>query len=402
MLRPYLQVLQAPGAAKPFFNGFLGSLAISMHSLAVLLLVRETTGSFAQAGAIAAALSAGGAVGLIVQGRLVDRYGQGVILIPAGAICGCSLALLAPLATTHSSAWAMGCLATMAGVSIPAVPSAMRVLWPDLLPAFDARTTAYALHSVQHQTSTIVGPLVVAGALLVAGPAAAVLITAALAAGAAIGFAATSASRRWRPTRVARGWKLRSVTHRGVRTLLVTSLGVGGVGGFVSVGVSAVAVDHGAASLAGVLLAGYSVGGIVGGLIYGSLSRRTSRHTHLALALVGEAVVLATLSVTAVSLVSLHPLAVVPLLVGAGAIGAPITIAASTLLDTVVTKESLTESYTALIATGLLGMAGGSYVAGSLGELVGENAIFAAAALTFVMAALWTWSRRRTLEGQPS
>ena len=54
----------------------LGSLPIGMYILAILLLSREATGSFAEAGRVSGAFGLANAFGAVGQGRLMDRLGQ--------------------------------------------------------------------------------------------------------------------------------------------------------------------------------------------------------------------------------------------------------------------------------------------------------------------------------------
>jgi len=58
-------------------------IPIAGMSLAVILLVRAETGSFASAGVVEAAFAIATAVSLPVQGRLIDRLGQPGILAVA-------------------------------------------------------------------------------------------------------------------------------------------------------------------------------------------------------------------------------------------------------------------------------------------------------------------------------
>jgi hypothetical protein len=397
-----------PGVATPLVACLFAALAINMQALSVLLLTRESSGSFAQAGTVAAALGLGSAAGLVVQGNLLDRYGHTLVLVPGGAVCCGSLVLLTLATSASAPLTVVALVAATAGVSVPAVPSAMRVLSPALIAEPGLRTSAYALLAIQLQVSTVLGPLIVSGVLLIADARAAVLGTGLLAVGAAVGFAATRASRRWRPAGPARRWPLHGAASPGLRTLLGTGLGAGAVGGLIAVGVPAVAVAHGTASLAGVLLAVSAVGGIIGGFGYGarggrleiSLGSRSWRPplwTQLVLAQTGETVAAIGLWVGVLTVVLLHPIALAPLMLIGGIFGAPNMIISSTLLDTVARKGALTESYTSLIAAMLLGSAVGNYTAGTISELAGEPSVFGVAALTVGSVAAWTYTRRRTL-----
>ena len=51
-MRRYRALLRVPGARGPVVASALGSLPIGMYILAILLLAREATGSFAEAGRV--------------------------------------------------------------------------------------------------------------------------------------------------------------------------------------------------------------------------------------------------------------------------------------------------------------------------------------------------------------
>jgi len=74
-LADYRRALTAPGARGPVLFSLLGRMPIAMIGLAMLLYVRASTGSFAIAGLVSAAVLVGVAAGSVVQGRVIDRFG---------------------------------------------------------------------------------------------------------------------------------------------------------------------------------------------------------------------------------------------------------------------------------------------------------------------------------------
>src|SRR5205085_3092688 len=59
---------------------------IGINAIAIILYLREQTGSFAVAGAVSGSLALGSAVGAPVQGRLVDRVGARRVLVPLACV----------------------------------------------------------------------------------------------------------------------------------------------------------------------------------------------------------------------------------------------------------------------------------------------------------------------------
>ena len=94
------------------------------------------------------------------------------------------------------------------GATFPQVPAAMRSLWGALVDDPDQRETAYAMVSIVFEVAVVTAPALVAAIVAVSSPQVAVLAAAALGAGAALAFTATSGVARAgaaRPTRSA-GW----------------------------------------------------------------------------------------------------------------------------------------------------------------------------------------------------
>ena len=103
-LARYRALFQVPHVRRLVLSGLLARLPMGMVGLALLLLVRDSGGSYAAAGAVSGAYFVATAIGAPIAGRLVDRRGQTRILLPRALIFPavllgvCALALLdAPL-----------------------------------------------------------------------------------------------------------------------------------------------------------------------------------------------------------------------------------------------------------------------------------------------------------------
>src|ERR1700684_471806 len=91
MLERYRSVLSAPGCARVFGTALIGRLPQGMLSLAILLLVRSKTGSYAAAGIAVGAYAFATAAGAPFLGRLVDRFGRRRVLAPSAIAQGVAL-----------------------------------------------------------------------------------------------------------------------------------------------------------------------------------------------------------------------------------------------------------------------------------------------------------------------
>jgi MFS family permease len=158
----YRALLALPQARAPLVASIAGSMPIGMFGLAILLLVRDTNGSFAVAGRVVGAFGLANAIGAVAQGRLMDRFGQPRVLRPAGAIHVAMLVTLVLAATRGASSWVLGGLALLAGGSLPQVPAAMRSLWSALVTDEERRQTAYALVTIVFEVSVVTAPVLVA------------------------------------------------------------------------------------------------------------------------------------------------------------------------------------------------------------------------------------------------
>src|ERR687889_2864523 len=88
---PIGSLLRIPGFVRLFLASMAGRLPASALGLVLILRTRELTGSFAAGGAVAGAYALANGVTGPLLGRLVDRRGQGPVLVPAGLLATCAL-----------------------------------------------------------------------------------------------------------------------------------------------------------------------------------------------------------------------------------------------------------------------------------------------------------------------
>jgi MFS family permease len=394
----YLRAARTPGVLLPLIASFAGGgLPIGMLTLAVLLLTRLHGGSFAQAGVMAAALSAGNAVGVALQGAMIDRRGQTRVLVTASVACLSALVALVVTTDCGGPAALLAALAATAGAAFPATPSSMRALWTDSVPDPGLRMTGYALSAVSFTAATVLGPVLVSGLLLLGGPQAAVLTAAGLAGGGGLVFAATPASRSWTPTATRSPRQPLGKLGPGMRTLIVGNLAIGLTAGLGGVAVPAAAIALGAAALAGVFAAAGAAGDLVGGLAYGARRWRLPLASRLVAAQCGSAAASACLALAAGSVPGM--LLVMP---AGGAAGALQGITTSALLDDVAEPGKLTGSYALVVSCGLAGSGAGYAIGGALIGAIGIRNTFLTAAVAGVMATGWYVRRRHALQPRPA
>ena len=256
-------------------------MPIGISGLAILLYVREVTGSFAAAGTCTGALALGSALGRAAAG---PRWSTG-----AASACWCRSR------PSHAAGllavWARGrgrragrrcsrCSSLLTGAAIPPVSSVLRSRWPYLLAERpELMAGAFALDSVLIEVVFVVGPLLTTVVVATVGPQYALIVSAACVLTGTLAAAQPVCAGRpgpSRPARPARRFGLGALADPGLRTLVFASLPVGFALGSIEVALPAFSEAEGSKALAGVLLAVWSVGSGVAGPGLGRARRRAS------------------------------------------------------------------------------------------------------------------------------
>jgi predicted MFS family arabinose efflux permease len=277
-----------------------------------------------------------------------------------------------------------------AGASLPPTSSVLRSLWPKLLAGRqELQQAAFAMDSVGIEILFVGGPLITGliATLLVPEAAFAVSAVAVLAGTAA--FAAqppvrdAGADRRPRQP----GGALRSP---GVVTLALTSVPAGIGLGICEVALPAFSDAHGAAERAGLLLAVWSVGSVVGGLVYGAMRRPPLQRVHMAVTLL---LPLSLLPMAAAPSIGAMALLVIP----AGLFISPLLATRNELIGWVAPPGARTEAYTWPQTAFVGGIAIGAALSGGIVEAASPSVAFAAAAAIAATGALVAIARRGTV-----
>ena len=175
----YARILRHPRMAGLFAAALVARLPIGINGLAVVLFLREQTGSFAVPGAVAGGLALGMGVGAPFMGRLVDRLGARVLVPLAVANAAGILAVLV-LGSAGAPAVVLVALGVATGAMYPPSPSVLRARFPELLRSEPGLVpAAYALDSVLLEITFVCAPLIVVAVIAVLGAGAALVVSAA-------------------------------------------------------------------------------------------------------------------------------------------------------------------------------------------------------------------------------
>jgi MFS family permease len=373
----------------------LARLPIGLNGLAILLFLRERTGSFAVAGAAAGGLALGMAIGSPLNGRLIDRFGARVLLALSFTHAAGLLALVA-LGETSAPAGVLVSVATLTGLQMPPTSAVLRALYPRLLSGEpELLRGAYALDSVLTESIFVAGPLLIAVLVAAIGPEAALVLSAVAVAGGVTLFLAalpkTEEAGGLRSGRRASS-RLGALRSRGIRTLLFSMLPVGFSFGVLEVALPAFADDSGRPELSGVLIAIWSIASAGGGLVYGARAAR------MELSRVHVSVVL-LLPLSFLPLVLAGPVWTMALLVvPAGLLIAPLIASRNELAGVVAPPDSETEAYAWPVTALVGGVALGAAAAGGIVEASGWRAAVVCGAAAAAVGAAISLARRDSLE----
>ncbi|MGH8746493.1 MAG: hypothetical protein ACREUK_08380 [Burkholderiales bacterium] len=271
----------------------IGRLPVGMTGLAVLLMVRSSSGSFASAGAANACYITGLAALAPVAGRIIDRQRPHHILLACSALNSLSLVALVVLIQIDAFAWAWLLLAASAGASFPPITVCMRTLFRRRLGDNPLLPTPYSLESVIVEAIFIAGPMLVAVFIAVSSDSLAVLFAAVCRATGTQLFMRSPALRNWKVESSRRPNLLRPLASPPFLSLLAIILRYSIAFGLIEIGVIGFTAEAGSSALAGILLALMSVGSTIGGLVYGTRSWHIpiARQFSLTLALMGCGIV---------------------------------------------------------------------------------------------------------------
>ena len=356
----YRRTFDTPGAWGFVTAGFVSRLPTSMLGLSLVLAITAGGRHYAVAGAVSAAVALAAGVCGPITGRLVDRFGQAIVLVVVVLAFAVFMVGLLLAVGLHAPDWTLVPLALLAGAVMPVTSPLVRARWTAALAGTELLRTAYAIEGVTTQVVFIAGPILVA--LVATGigpvPGLATVLGCALA-----GTLALAAQRGSQPqphhTRVARGSGV--IRKRAMQLVFAVVLGQGTMIGSIEIITIARAAQLGHRHLTGLLLGLYGIGSLTSGLLYGALPVRVPLVRQLAL-------VMATASVLLVPLLFATDIAsLAPLLAIAGITLSPAVITANEIVQRVVPASAFTESTFWLTTAMAFGM--------TLGNLTGGLAV---------------------------
>lgn len=368
MPNPYREIFQAPGAFAFSGAGFIARLPASMVGLGIVTMLSERRGEYAIAGAVAATFALASALITPQVSRLVDRYGQRRVLMPAAAAG--ALALVGLMVATWMSApsWLLFVFALLAGL-MPSIGAMVRARWTEFYRDTPQLRTAFAFESVVDEVIFIVGPIVAIGLSVSlfpeAGPLAALIFL-------VVGVPLLCAQRRSEPPVRAHVAEVETSVIRvgGVQIVVLVMIAIGAIFGTAEITAVAFAEAQGQKAAASLPLAVYATGSLIVGLVFGTLRLKVS----LAMQFLAAIALAAATTLPLLAVTGLYSLALVFFMAGAAV--SPTIIIAMGLVERLVPARQLTEGMTWAITGINIGMAAGASAAGILIDAHGAQSGF--------------------------
>ncbi|WP_066042509.1 MFS transporter [Herbiconiux solani] len=365
----YTELLKTRGVARIIAAQLTARFPNGMLSLAFLLHIEHTYDSYGVAGLVLAALSIGQAIAGPLTSRLMGVWGMRPVILLAMIVCALSITSIAlfPLGIAAD----MG-IALIAGLSTPPIQPAVRTIYPKMVNSKQL-TPLFSLDASAQEIIWVLGPVVITFVSIQIGTVWGILLAVAFLVGGGIWFLTSPELGRVRIPRSKR--KLGAVLKK-PPVLLATVVGFLLVATCAAIEAGVVSTFGEGGAEAGLVLALFAVGSLVGGLSFGhrpispwSLARR------MAIVFVGTAVAAASLNV--------WWLAITLFIAGVGI--APALAVMFAIVSTSVRFSDTAEAY-GWVGTGqLIGAAVGSALAGFLIDGIGAiGAFYVAGALALL------------------
>lgn len=384
MLSSYRQIFTAPGSLRFSAAGLVSRMPLSMTGIGVVTMLSQLSGEYRLGGSVSATMAlAAAALGPQVS-RLVDRYGQRTVALPAAAVAAAAMGALLFCARSGAPDWTLFACAVVAGC-MPSMGALVRARWAEIYRGTPLLHTAYSLESVVDEIVFIIGPILSVGlstsVFPEAGPLAATVF---LAVGAVLFCLQRSTEPPAHPA-TARGGGT-AMRSPGLRVLVVTFVAVGAIFGSVEV-VTVAFSDHlHHKALASVVLAVYALGSCLAGVVFGTLRLSGPPGRRFLLFVTGMALSMLPL------LIVTNLVALAVALFVAGLSIAPTMVTTMALVERLVPASQFTEG-TTWTTTGLavgvaLGSSAGGWMVDASGAAAGYRVTAAAAALAVATALL--------------
>jgi MFS family permease len=367
---PYRDLFARPGAKAFTAGNLIARLPMGMFSVSAVVMIAGARGSYALAGAVTATGLAATALVAPWTARLVDRYGQARIAVPATLLAALGSVALVLCVRHDAPDWTLFA-AYAATATTPNIGGMSRARWAHLLDGDPAALhTANAFEQAADELCFMLGPVVAAFLCGTLFPEAGTLVAVVLLLAGVLLFAAARSTEPPPGGASARGTS--PIRAPGIPPLLAVCVAVGTVFGAMEVVTLAFADARGQQAAGGVVLGLQAAGSCAAGLVYGRFRPSGPAEVRYVRCIAAMAALL-TLPLLAAALTG-SLLVLAGALLIAGMATAPTMVTGMALVQRRTPEGRLNEGMT-LAVTGLLGgIACGSALGGWTAEHVSATA----------------------------
>jgi MFS family permease len=384
------------GVTRVLALSLVARIPIGALGLLLILAVRHAGHTYALAGVASGSCALGMSVSAPVLGRLIDRFGQSVVLL---ACSGATAVTFVGYAWIPHGApgWVFPAVALLCGIALPPVPACARAIWRRLLDVSAFRSLLTLDASLQ-EIAFMLGPLLLVTLATRIG-----IKTALATTGVAWGvvtavFALLPETRETRGEPTVRTLGAGPLADRHGRVMILLAAALGVCLGASELGVVTFADEHGIRDLTGVLFVAWGGGSFVGGLL---AVRRGAVDPVGRIGLLLIVIAAATAMLAAPT----EGWALAAVLVLAGIAIAPLFGVVYAVVSEITPTSAITEAFALQHAGLTVGVAVGSAAAGVIASANGPTGAFLLASAVIATAAVvfrfYAGSLRRLLADAP-
>ncbi len=260
----YWNLLRTHGVARILTAQLLARFPFGMLSLAFLLHIQSVTHSYGSAGLVLAAASIGQAIAGPLTSRWMGVWGMRRVLVLTMASCASAIGVIALVVMPLPLYMVVGFIA---GLSMPPIQPAVRTIYPKMVNSTQL-SPLFSLDASAQEVIWVVGPVITTFVAIQISTVLAILVAVAFLIGGGIWFISSPEVGRVRIPRSKH--RLGAVLGKPA-VLLSTVTGFLLVGACAAVEAGVVSAFRNDSSEAGIVLAVFAVGSLIGGLALGHL-----------------------------------------------------------------------------------------------------------------------------------
>ncbi len=361
LLTSYREVIRHSHALPTFGFGMVGRIPVAMNTVALVFLISSVRDSFLLAGVASSFYTLCGAIVGPRIGRLADRYGTRVVLLPITFVN--ALSIVGVVFFSSRTVALLLLFSALSGATMPSFGSYTRTRWSRTIKDKRELGVALSLESVLDETAFVVGPALAGFLFALYGSDSPLLAGIFFTIIGGAGLAITSFDHANKDGERQQLGGLFKIQY--IKSLLASLIALGMLFGSNYVVILAVAKESGRAADGGLWVGLYPIGSTVAGLVYGLIHWKSRNATRYSLALA-----FMTLSTSAILFFqNIETIVFFIILSGIGI--APALIAANAHLKELVPLNRLNEAFSLLGASLSIGITLGSTLSGMLVDRFG-------------------------------